>query len=96
MNRIRVIFAAGARPDFIKIAPPVAEMAGHSAFGARLVLTGQHYDRGMAQLFFEELRIPASDTNLGVGAENPVCRMAVIMMRFGKYLNEAEPGTERA
>ncbi len=57
MNRIRVICAAGARPNFIKVAPLMAAMGRNAAFDPRLVLSGQHYDREMATIFLEELGI---------------------------------------
>lgn len=62
-----VLTVVGARPQFIKAAPVSLELAaaGHSEF---LVHTGQHYDYGMSQVFFEELGLREPDTNLGVGS----------------------------
>ena len=91
MNPIRVICAAGARPNFIKIAPLMAAMAGNSAFDPRLVLTGQHYDREMATIFLEELAIPEPRCNLGVGPGSPVAQTAEIMARFEKVLLDEKP-----
>jgi UDP-N-acetylglucosamine 2-epimerase (non-hydrolysing) len=91
MSPIRVICAAGARPNFIKIAPLMAAMAGNSAFDPRLVLTGQHYDREMATIFLEELAIPEPRCNLGVGPGSPVAQTAEIMARFEKVLIEEKP-----
>ena len=66
-----VTLIAGARPNFMKIAPIIraikaAEVAGKDMH-YRLVHTGQHYDKNMSDTFFEELGIPAPDVNLGCG-----------------------------
>ena len=65
--RLRVLTAVGARPQFIKAAPL------HAAFVRRgiediIVHSGQHYDHGMSQVFFDELGLPEPHLNLGVGA----------------------------
>ena len=91
MSRMRVICAAGARPNFIKVAPLMAAMAGNAAFDPRLVLTGQHYDREMAAIFLEELGIPEPSSNLGVGPRSPVSQIAEIMVRFEKVLARRKP-----
>ena len=91
MNRVRVICVAGARPNFIKIAPLMAAMGRNAAFDARLVLTGQHYDREMATIFLEELGIPEPRCNLGVGPGSPVAQIAEIMARFEKVLLDEKP-----
>jgi UDP-N-acetylglucosamine 2-epimerase (non-hydrolysing) len=62
-----IFHVVGARPNFMKAAPVVAAL---DAAGAeqRLVHTGQHYDRRMSEVFFEELGLPEPDMNLGVGS----------------------------
>lgn len=64
---MKVVTIVGARPQFIKAAPvsKALRAAGHTEV---LVHTGQHYDYGMSQVFFEEMRIPAPDVNLGIGS----------------------------
>jgi UDP-N-acetylglucosamine 2-epimerase len=66
-STIRVLTVVGARPQFIKAAPVSKALAaaGHQEF---LVHTGQHYDHGMSQVFFEELGLPEPDVNLGIGS----------------------------
>jgi len=86
MKPVRVTNVVGARPNFVKIAPIMAAMREAPNFDARLVHTGQHYDREMAQVFFEELGIPAPDANLGVGSGAPAWQTAEVMMRFEKEL----------
>jgi UDP-GlcNAc3NAcA epimerase len=64
---VKVLTVVGARPQFIKLAPVSRALsaAGHSEL---LVHTGQHYDRQMSQVFFEELGLPEPAVNLGVGS----------------------------
>lgn len=71
-----VVFVAGARPNFVKLAPLVREHPGI------IVHTGQHYDRAMAGVFFEELGIPEPDVNLGIAG----AQTARIMEAFRAYL----------
>ncbi len=64
---MKVVTIVGARPQFIKAAPvsKALQAAGHQEF---LVHTGQHYDVGMSQVFFDELDLPQPHINLGVGS----------------------------
>ncbi len=67
-HRIRVLCVAGARPNFMKIAPLLREFNSRAHFESFLVHTGQHYDAKMSDNFFRDLGIPAPDINLGVGS----------------------------
>lgn len=83
---------AGARPNFMKIAPiidalKIAQLHGAS-FKYRLIHTGQHYDKAMSGGFFEQLGIPEPDINLEVGAGTAAEQTAGIMMRYEKVLLE--------
>ncbi len=62
---MRVVSIVGARPQFIKAAPVCRALREHHE--EILVHSGQHFDHGMSQVFFDELDIPAPDYNLGVG-----------------------------
>ena len=58
----RILHVVGARPNFMKIAPIMDEMAKHPAeFEQLLVHTGQHYDKNMSQIFFDDLGLPRPD-----------------------------------
>ena len=88
MHHITLI--AGARPNFMKIAPLIhaiqkAELAGKDIH-YRLVHTGQHYDHQMSETFFEELNIPHPDVNLGCGGGTQAEQTAAIMVAFEKDL----------
>lgn len=83
---------AGARPNFMKIAPIIAAIRGANAEGAdlhyRLVHTGQHFDRNMNQAFFEDLGIPDPDVNLGCAGGTQAQQTAAIMTAFEADLAE--------
>ena len=86
---------AGARPNFIKIAPIINEIVKAKQSGEnisyRLVHTGQHYDKNMSGSFFEQLGIPEPDVNLGAGGGSHADQTAVIMTRYEKLLHEVKP-----
>lgn len=89
---MHITLIAGARPNFMKIAPLIhaikaAESAGKDIHYS-LVHTGQHYDKNMSDTFFEELNIPIPDANLGCGGGSQAEQTANIMVAFEKYLLE--------
>ena len=82
----------GARPNFMKVAPIMREMARYpDAFEQRLVHTGQHYDPLMSAVFFEELEIPRPDVNLEVGSGSHSWQTAQVMLRFEPVLSQYQP-----
>lgn len=84
---------AGARPNFMKIAPILRAIrerqAGGSRLRVRLVHTGQHYDAKMSGDFFTQLGIPEPDVNLEVGSGTQAEQTASIMTRYEKLLLDA-------
>ena len=81
---------AGARPNFIKIAPIIdaihkAQKEGEN-INYRLIHTGQHYDKNMSDSFFEQLGIPHPDVNLGAGGGTQAEQTAAIMIGYEKLL----------
>lgn len=84
---------AGARPNFMKIAPIIRALEARALEGGplryRLVHTGQHYDARMSGDFFTQLCIPEPDVNLEVGSGTQAEQTAVIMIRYEKLLLEA-------
>ena len=89
---MNITIVAGARPNFIKIAPIIraietAESAGKS-ISYRLVHTGQHYDKNLSDTFFEELNIPHPHSNLEVKSGSQSVQTAAIMVAFEKELEQ--------
>ncbi|MBX9758774.1 MAG: UDP-N-acetylglucosamine 2-epimerase (non-hydrolyzing) [Beijerinckiaceae bacterium] len=83
---------AGARPNFMKVAPIIAALRRREAEGGllrfRLVHTGQHYDASMSGDFFTQLGIPQPDENLEVGSGTQAEQAGAIMVRYEKLLLE--------
>ena len=90
-SKIRVLVVAGARPNFMKIAPLLRELNAREAFEATLVHTGQHYDAAMSEDFFRDLGIPAPDVNLGVGSGSHAQQTAEVLVGIEKLLVEQRP-----
>ena len=85
----KLILVAGARPNFMKIAPLMHALNNHPTITTVLVHTGQHYDLKMSGQFFEELNIPTPDINLEVGSASHAVQTARIMEGFEQVcLNE--------
>jgi UDP-N-acetylglucosamine 2-epimerase (non-hydrolysing) len=82
----------GTRPNFVKTAPIVAELGRRpEAFAQVLVHTGQHYDREMSEIFFEDLGIGEPDHLLGVGSGTHAQQTARVIERLEPLLLEIEP-----
>lgn len=90
MKRVDII--AGARPNFMKIAPIIRAVENRKRAGGpidyRLVHTGQHYDARMSGDFFAQLGIPEPHVNLEVGSGTQAEQTAAIMIRYEKLLME--------
>ncbi|MCF8227282.1 MAG: UDP-N-acetylglucosamine 2-epimerase (non-hydrolyzing) [Bacteroidales bacterium] len=88
----KIIHVVGARPNFMKIAPIMEEMGKFpDHFQQLLVHTGQHYDREMSKVFFEDLGLPEPDIYLGVGSGSHARQTAEVMVRFEDILLEESP-----
>lgn len=89
---LKILHVVGARPNFMKMAPILREMARYPGeFRQVLLHTGQHYDESMSQVFFEDLEMPAPDINLAVGSASHAVQTAQVMMRFEPVLLEEKP-----
>jgi UDP-N-acetylglucosamine 2-epimerase (non-hydrolysing) len=89
---MNITLVAGARPNFMKIAPIIKAINSAQAAGKkisyRLVHTGQHYDNKMSGDFFNQLGIPEPDVNLECGGGSQAEQTAAIMMKFEKELQQ--------
>ncbi|MFZ1370653.1 MAG: UDP-N-acetylglucosamine 2-epimerase (non-hydrolyzing) [Ferruginibacter sp.] len=92
---MKITIIAGARPNFMKIAPIIKAIKKAQAAGKqmeyRLVHTGQHYDTKMSGTFFEQLGIPEPDINLECGGGTQAEQTAAIMLKFEKELLAHRP-----
>lgn len=87
---MKITIVAGARPNFIKIAPIIKAIEKKQnkgrAISYRLVHTGQHYDKNLSDTFFKELNIPEPNTNLDVKSGSQAYQTAAIMVAFEQEL----------
>jgi len=88
---MRIINVVGARPNFIKIAPIMAEYRKNTNIEAILVHTGQHYDCKMSDLFFSQIGISEPDDNLEVGSASHAVQTANIMKAFEPICKKYKP-----
>ena len=88
---MRILSVAGARPNFMKIAPLMEAFAAAPPIEPMLVHTGQHYDERMSELFFRQLGIPEPDVNLGVGSGSHAAQTAAIMTAFEPVVTRVRP-----
>jgi UDP-N-acetylglucosamine 2-epimerase (non-hydrolysing) len=89
---LKLIIVAGARPNFMKLAPIVA--AGKrraSEFQMTVVHTGQHYDAAMSDAFFRDLNLPPPDVYLGVGSGSHAAQTAAVIQTFEPVVLKEKP-----
>jgi UDP-N-acetylglucosamine 2-epimerase (non-hydrolysing) len=85
----RIVIVAGARPNFVKIAPIIDALEPYrGTITTALVHTGQHYDTRMSESFFIQLNIRPPDINLESGGGTQAEQTAAIMIKFERYLSE--------
>lgn len=90
--KIIIHLVAGARPNFMKIAPLYHELLKRDWASVRIVHTGQHHDSAMSDTFFRELDLPAPDHHLGVGGGTHAEQTARIMTAYEKLCLTDRPG----
>lgn len=86
---MRLACIVGARPNFMKIAPILRAMKGHPRMKPVLIHTGQHYDKNLSDVFFEELGIDRPDISLGVGSGTHARQTADVMVAVEQVLQQA-------
>jgi UDP-N-acetylglucosamine 2-epimerase (non-hydrolysing) len=89
---MRIVYVIGTRPNFVKTAPVIAALRKRLPEGRHAIVhTGQHYDRAMSEVFFEELGVPAPDHMLEVGSGSHASQTARTMERLEPVLIEEKP-----
>ena len=89
---MKLLLVAGARPNFMKIAPLVRELRsnGHG-IQWQIIHTGQHYDYEMSKVFFDDLELPKPDYFLGTGSGTHAEQTAKVMVEFERVCIEERP-----
>lgn len=88
----KILTVVGTRPNFIKITQFEKEFAKYpDEFEFRLLHTGQHYDKAMSEVFFEQLKLREPDYYLGIGAGQPSVQMGEIMIKLTEVMTEWRP-----
>jgi len=85
---LKIVLVAGARPNFMKIAPLCRSFKKNKLIQSTVIHTGQHYDHGLSEVFLKELGIPKPQINLNVGSGSHACQTSKIMERFEKVIQK--------
>jgi UDP-N-acetylglucosamine 2-epimerase (non-hydrolysing) len=88
---LRILHVVGARPNFMKMAPVHRALTAIPSVQSQILHTGQHYDRLMSDVFFEDLHLPLPDVSLGVGSGSHAEQTAGIMIGFERHVLTARP-----
>ncbi|MFQ5718344.1 MAG: non-hydrolyzing UDP-N-acetylglucosamine 2-epimerase [Acidobacteriota bacterium] len=88
---MKIALVAGARPNFMKIAPLVWAMSNRPELTPFIIHTGQHYDDNMSRVFFDELELPDPDVDLGVGSATHAVQTARVMTAIEPVLEDECP-----
>lgn len=86
-----IYLVAGARPNFMKIAPIARALERNPKFDFKIIHTGQHYDRDMSDVFFEELGLPQPDVFFAAGGGSHSEQTAKILIAFEEYCQATRP-----
>ncbi len=91
MNKKKIFLIAGARPNFMKIAPLYHALKKQKWAETLIVNTGQHYDLNLSQSFFDDLGLPHAHINLNIGSGTHAEQTAGIMIAFEKLITGSRP-----
>jgi UDP-N-acetylglucosamine 2-epimerase (non-hydrolysing) len=91
MTADSICLVAGARPNFMKLAPVYRALVRRGAFKLTFVHTGQHYDAALSEVFLRDLGLPAPDVTLEAGSGRQGAQTARILERFEQALMDREP-----
>jgi UDP-N-acetylglucosamine 2-epimerase (non-hydrolysing) len=90
-SRVKILHVVGARPNFMKVAPILAQLRRRDGVKQVLVHTGQHYDAKMSDVFFRDLGMPDPDVHLGVGSGTHAQQTAKVMVEIEPVLVRERP-----
>ncbi len=81
---MKILNVVGARPQFVKAAVIERELSKRENIESIIIHTGQHYDKNMSEIFFEELQIPAPKYNLEAGSASHAKQTAIKLEKMEK------------
>lgn len=88
---MKIISIVGARPNFMKVAPIHRALGNYSPVEAKIIHTGQHYDRRMSDVFFAQLDLPRPNYNLNIGPGTPTQQTADVLRKLEPVLLAEQP-----
>jgi len=88
---MKILHVVGARPNFMKVAPVLAQLKKDPRIEQVLVHTGQHYDANMSDVFFQDLGMPPPDAHLGAGSGTHAQQTAKMMIEVEPVLTRHRP-----
>lgn len=88
---MQILIIAWARPNFMKIAPIIAEIKKYADITYKLIHTGQHYDKNMSDAFFDDLHLPYPDVNLNIHWWSVCHQIWHVMIAFDEVLKNENP-----
>lgn len=88
---IKIHLVAGARPNFMKVAPLYHQLKNETWSEVAIVATGQHYTPELSDVFYKEFSLPNPDFHLGVGEGTSSEQLSKIMEEYGKVLRQTNP-----
>ena len=88
---MKIINVVGARPNLVKIAPLLRAMRRQERVEPLLIHTGQHYDKKLSDIFFQQMKISEPDFNLDVGSGSQAWQTAEILKRIEPLLVDHRP-----
>ncbi len=91
VRRVKILHVVGARPNFMKVAPILAQLRKRAGLRQVLVHTGQHYDARMSDVFFQDLGMPDPDVHLGAGSGSHAQQTAKVMVEVEPVLAREQP-----
>lgn len=90
-KKLTFLSVVGARPNFMKVAPIDRAFRKYENVNHLILHTGQHYDKNMSKIFFEDLELPQPSEYLGIGSGTHAEQTAKVMIEFEKIIDKVKP-----
>ena len=90
-KKLTFLSVVGAQPNFMKVAPIDRAFRKYENVNHLILHTGQHYDKNMSKIFFEDLELPQPSEYLGIGSGTHAEQTAKVMIEFEKIIDKVKP-----